>query len=50
MTYRMVFYRGFDRDDWDAVTFEAESLKHARKRAWELLPDGWTIKSIKQVL
>jgi len=45
--YRMVYYRGHDRDDWDAVTFKAWSIAHARQRALELVPDGHTIKSVK---
>ena len=43
----MVFFRGNDRDDWDAITFKAWSLDHARQRALDLVPDGWTIKSVK---
>ena len=46
--YRVVFFRGYDRDDWDALTFKAGSIEHARKRAWDLVPDGWTIKSVKR--
>ena len=45
--FRMVYYRGFDRDDWDAVTFKAWSLDHAKQRALELVPDGHRIKSVK---
>ena len=47
--YRVVFFRGYDRDDWDALTFKAGSIEHARKRAWDLVPDGWTIKSVKLI-
>lgn len=50
MTYRMVYYRGFDRDDWDAVTFEASSDKDAKRRALDLCPEGHRVKSVKQVL
>jgi len=45
--FRMVFFRGNDRDDWDAITFKAWSLDHARQRSLDLVPDGWTIKSVK---
>lgn len=48
--FRMIYYRGRDRDDWDDMTFKAWSLDHAKQRALDLVPDGWTIKSIKQVL
>ena len=48
--YRVVYYRGYDRDDWDAIVFKAWSIDQARQRAWDLVPDGWTIKSVKQVL
>ena len=47
--YRMVYYYGFDRDDWDALTFKAWSADHAKKRALELVPDGHHIKSVKPV-
>ena len=49
MNYRMVFYYGFDRDDWDALTFKAHSIEHARERALDLVPDGHKIKSVKPV-
>ena len=47
MNYRMVFYYGFDRDDWDALTFKAHSIEHARERALDLVPDGHRVKSVK---
>ncbi len=47
--YRMVFYYGFDRDDWDALTFKAHSIDHAKQRSLELVPDGHRIKSVKPV-
>ena len=47
--FRMVYYYGFDRDDWDALTFKACSLDHARQRALELVPNGHKIKSVKPV-
>ena len=47
--FRMVYYRGYDRDDWDAVTFKAWSLDHAKQRALELVPDDHRIKSVKPV-
>ena len=43
----MVYYRGYDRDDWDALTFQAHSIDHARQMALDLLPDGHRIKSVK---
>ena len=46
--YRMVYYRGFDRDDWDAIVFKAWSLDHAKQRALDLVPDGHRIKSVKR--
>lgn len=49
MNFRMVYYRGFDRDDWDALTFKAWSLDHAKERALELVPNGHRIKSVKPV-
>ena len=33
----MVYYYGFDRDDWDALTFKAWSADHAMERALELV-------------
>ena len=48
--YRMVYYFGHDRDDWDALTFKAWSLDHAKERALELVPDGHRIKSVKPVV
>jgi len=48
--FRMVYYRGHDRDDWDAMTFKAWSIDHAKKRALDLCPDGHRVKSVKQVL
>ena len=45
--FRMVYYRGYDRDDWDAIVYKAWSIDHARQRALELVPDGHTIKSVK---
>ena len=47
--YRMVYYYGFDRDDWNALTFKAWSLDHAKERALELVPDGHRIKSVKPI-
>ena len=40
----MVYYRG---DDWDAMTFKAWSLDHAKQRAHDLCPDGHRVKSVK---
>lgn len=48
--FRMVYYRGHDRDDWDDMTFKAWSLDHAKQRALDLCPDGHRVKSVKQVL
>jgi len=45
----MVYYYGFDRDDWDALTFKAWSADHAKQRALELVPNGHNIKSIEPV-
>lgn len=47
--FRMVYYYGFDRDNWDALTFKAWSADHAMERALELVPDGHRIKSVKPV-
>ena len=47
--FRMVYYYGFDRDDWSALTFKAWSLDHAKERALELVPNGYRIKSVKPV-
>ena len=47
--YRMVYYYGFDRDDWRALTFKAWSLDHAKERALELVPNGYRIKSVKPI-
>jgi len=47
MEFRMVYYRGYDRDDWDAIVFKAWSLDHAKQRALDLCPDGHCVKSVK---
>ena len=47
--YRMVYYRGYDRDDWFETTFKAWSLDHAKQRAYEIVPDGHRVKSVKPV-
>lgn len=44
LEFRMVYYRG---DDWDAMTFKAWSLDHAKQRAHDLCPDGHRVKSVK---
>jgi|TARA_Y100000289_G_scaffold2951_1_gene2787 hypothetical protein len=47
--YRVVYYLGFDRDDWDDMHIKAWSLDHAKERARELVPDCYRIKSVKPV-
>ena len=45
----MVYYYGFDRDDWDAITCKAWSLDHAKELvpgSLELVPDGHKIQSM----
>ena len=47
--YRVIYYFGFDRDDWDEMYLKAWSLDHAKERARELVPDGYRVKSVKPV-
>ena len=47
--FRMVYYYGRDRDDWREHTFKAWGASHAKERALEILPKGWTLKSVKPI-
>ena len=45
--YRMLYYRGKDRDEWREEKFLAYTLDLALKKAVEWCPDGWTIKKVE---
>lgn len=47
--FRMVYHYGNDHDDWFETTFKAWSLDHAKQRAYEIVPDGYSVWSVKPV-
>jgi hypothetical protein len=47
--YRMIFYRGRDRDDWREMEFPAYDMTDALDRAVCMTPDGWTLKRVRPV-
>ena len=47
--FKMVYHYGNDHDDWFETTFKAWSLDHAKQRAYEIVPDGHSVWSVKPV-
>jgi len=48
-TYEVLYFRGYDHDDWDKLTVTAYTEAEAKSKAQDAVPPGCRVKKIKLI-